>query len=310
MSWFGFRTLARLAASAALIAATSAAATDVPCPASTDSNVISVEVKVPADMPLYQACVTITFDDAVNLTRDSLGLTAEVVDPATFTGLPLNVAINPAFPVRISVEPPMAIFRNGQEINQVGDGNLYFLKTYDLEIHTDALACSGTGSTIRMFKAPHGSSAFADVTDGLFSGSVRARGRGGAFSQFVIANDARSLLVDIIPTKLTNLTLSLGASGLTGTLLTSLTTLLTSFPGDLVTGLVIGNLSAAIGDINEFISDVLVGADNGDVPQEWTAGGSLINVAGELVSLAKTLIFSLQTVFPASSPVCGITSSP
>jgi hypothetical protein len=300
--------LIKVAAVLGLAAAGCAVAADVPCPPSTDPNQIAVEVKVPSDVPLYQACVSIHFDSVANLTADSLGLTAQVIDPSSFSGLPSGVTIDPAFPVLISIEPSVALYRNGYESNQVGDGNLDFLKSYDLEIHTDQLTCSGTSSTYRVFKAPHGSNTFADVTDGLFSGSVRARGRGGAFSQFVIAKDARSLLLDIVPTKLTNLTLSLGASGLTGTLLTALTDLLTQFPVDLTLGLLSGNLSAAIGDLTDFIAEVLTGADNGQVPEEWTAGGSLSNVAGELVSLAQTLIFSLQTVFPASSPVCGIAS--
>ena len=310
MKQFGCKAvLVRLTATAAMLAACGlAVATDVPCPPSSDPSQINVEVKVPADVPLYQACVSIHFDSVINLTPDSLGLTAQVIDPSSFTGLPAGVSVDPSFPVLISIEPPVALFRNGYEDGQVGDGNLDFLKTYDLEIHTDQLACSGTGSTYRLFKAPHGSNAFADVTDALYSGSVRARGRGGAFSQFVVAKDARSLLLEIIPTKLTNLTLSLGASGITGSLLTALTNLLTQFPVDLTLGLLTGNLSAAIADLTDFIAEVLTGADSGDVPQEWTAGGGLLNVAGELVSLAQTLIFSLQTVFPASSPVCGIAS--
>jgi hypothetical protein len=309
MKRFGCKAvLVRLSAAAMLLACGLAAATDVPCVPSSDPSQINVEVKVPADTPLYQACVSIHFDSVVNLTPDSLGLTAQVIDPSSFSGLPAGVSVDPSFPVLISIEPPVALYRNGYEEGQVGDGNLDFVKTYDLEIHTDRLACSGTNSTYRLFKAPHGSNVFADVTDGLFSGSVRARGRGGAFSQFVIAKDTRSLLLDIIPTKLTNLTVSLGASGLTGSLLTALTNLLTQFPVDLTLGLLTGNLSAAIGDLTDFIAQVLTGADNGDVPDEWTAGGGLTNVAGELVSLAQTLIFSLQTVFPASSPVCGIAS--
>ncbi len=300
--------LVNVGAAAILVAAGFAKATDVPCPPSTDPSLITVEVKVPADLPQYQACVSIQFDSVVNLTPDSLGLTAQVIDPVTFVGLPANVSIDPAFPVLISIEPPVALFRNGYESNQVGDGNLDFIKSYDLEIHTDNLACSGVNSLYRVFKAPHGSTTFADVTDNVFSGSVRARGRGGAFSQFVIAQDNRSLLLDIVPTKLTNLTLDLGASGITGSLLTALTNLLTQLPADVAVGLLSGNLSAAIGDLSEFIADVLTGADNGEVADEWTAGGTLNNVAGDLVSLTQTLIFSLQSVYPASSPVCGIAS--
>ena len=55
---------------------------------------------------------------ATNLSPDSLGLTAEIVDPATFTGLPAGVALDPNFPVVVSVEPQTAIFRNGFESEQ------------------------------------------------------------------------------------------------------------------------------------------------------------------------------------------------
>ncbi len=162
----------------------------------------------------FDATVTITFDQAANLSADSLNLTAELIDTGHPPALPAGVGIDPAFPVLISVEPPVALFRNSYEANQTGDGNLYFLNTYQFEVHTTDLACSSAQSKYRLYKAPHGSTTFADVTDDLLRGSVRARGRGAAFSQFLLVKD-RNPALTTATLKLTNLTTRLTLSTVT-----------------------------------------------------------------------------------------------
>lgn len=262
-----------------------------------NGNIATALVELPsATTPTYTATVTITFDSVVNLTPGSLNLTAVMIDPATFSGLPAQVSIDPDFPVLISVEPPVPLFLNGFEAGETGNGALYFFNTYELEIHTTNLACASSGSTYRLYKAPHGSNSFGDVTDDLFQGSVRARGRGGAFSQFVVATDSRAALV-IVLEKLTGLTTRLLGSSINGTLLTTLTTLLTQIGADLVTL----NIGGAISALNQFIADVTANAGT-SIANEWVAGGSLSNDAGELLSLAQTLNFTLQLL--QGAPVC------
>jgi hypothetical protein len=270
---------------------------------SVNGNVATALVQLPsAATPTYTATVTITFDSVVNLTPGSLNLTAQIIDPATFTGLPTQVSIDPDFPVLISVEPPVPLFMNSFEEGQVGNGALYFFNTYEMEIHTGNLACSSTSSPYRLYKAPHGSPSFSDVTDDLYAGSVRARGRGGAFSQFVVANDQRPQSVLVVPViateKLLNLTTRLLGSSINGTLLTTLTSLL----GQVSTSLLTLDIGGAISALNAFITDVTTGAQNGDIANEWTAGGSLSNDAGDLLSLAQTLNFTLQLL--QGAPVC------
>jgi len=236
----------------------------------------------------FAATVTIKFDNAVNLSAGSLGVDAALFDPAHDL-LPAGVSVDAAFPVVISVEPPVALFANGYENNQAADGNLAFFNTYELEIHTENLTCGSASTAYRLFKAEHGSNTFADVTDDVYRGSVRARGRGGAFSRFMIVTDSRVGLTVALQ-KLANLTLRLNlASIVNGTLLASLTATLVQVSLDLATL----NINAAIADLQIFINAV-VGAAGTDIANEWKADRSLVNDAGELLSLAETLKFTLR----------------
>lgn len=273
---------------------------------SVNGNIATAQVTLPsAAQPTYTATVTITFDSVVNLTRDSLNLTAQVIDPTAFAGLPLGVSVDPNFPVLISVEPPVPLFLNDFEEGEVGNGSLYFFNTYEMEIHTANLACSSTSSTYRLYKAPHGSTSFSDVTDDLYAGSVRARGRGGAFSQFVVAKDQQLLgLVGAATQKLTNLTTRLlGSSSITGALLTTLTNLL----GQVGTSLLTLNIGGAISALDQFIAEVEANAGT-SIANEWAAGGALSNDAGDLVSLAQTLNFTLQLL--QGAPTCQPAPAP
>jgi hypothetical protein len=260
----------------------------------TDSNTAVAHISLTdAHSQTYTADVTITFDLAVNLSVDSLNLTAELIDPNNPPAtLPAQVSVDPAFPVLISVEPPVALFMNSYEANQVGDGNLAFFNTYYFEVHTPNLACSLGTSPYRLYKAPHGSTTFADVSDDILSGSVRARGRGGAFSQFLVVRDTRPQFLLLVPViaveKLTNLTLRLVTATLNGVLRGNLNALLVNVG----TALAVLNYTLAIANLDAFISQV-TGAAGIDIANEWIAGGSLSNDAGELISLAQTLRFTL-----------------
>jgi len=258
-----------------------------------------------ANANAYSAVVTIAFDQALDLTADSLNLTAQLFDPAMPPGvLPGNVSVDPAFPVVITVEPPDVLFMNSYEANQSGDGNLAFFNTYELEVHTANLACASSNSSYRLYKAPHGSNVFADVTDDLFQGSVRARGRGGAFSQFIVVRDERPQTLLGVPLiaaqKLTALTARLNvATILNPVLLTTLTNALLNVGTDLA----LLNIGAALQDLQVFIDGVLAGAQSGDIANEWKSDRTLVNDAGELLSLAQTLQFSLR-LLQAGNAVC------
>jgi len=247
----------------------------------------------------FSATVTIRFDHAVDLSPDSIGISADLFDPATPPGvLPFNVAVDAAFPLVITVEPPTILFANGYDPGQTGDGNLAFFDTYEIEVHTTNLVCGSASSSYRLLKAPHGSNVFADVTDALYQGSVRARGRGGSFSRFIVASDTRNASTLAVQ-KLADLTARLGVAAITDPLLlTQLTTLLGNVSFDLLTL----NIGGALGQLQVFINDVTAAAGI-SIANEWKSDRSLVNDAGELLSLAQTLQFTLR-LLQGGSPLC------
>lgn len=270
---------------------------------SVNGNVATATIDLPsAASPQYSATVTITFDSVVNLSPDSLNLTASLIDLNNPPRLPAKVSFDPNFPVIIQVEPPHPLFSNSFETNQASNGDLDFLNTYLFEIHTANLDCTSPTSTYRLYKAPHGSDTFADVTSNLYSGSVRARGRGGAFSRFVVVNDNRPQNMNGLPvialSKVTNLTArlavaSIGNPGLVGNLTTSL--------GNITADLVAQNPNGALANLDTFDADVQ-GSAGTDIANEWNADRTLSNDAGELLSISRTLRFSVDML--NSDAVC------
>lgn len=136
-----------------------------------------------ADIELagVEAELILTFDDATNLSAQSLGISAETVsldDVALLARLPPGglASLPSALPLLITVEPPAL-------------GGLSLRNTVRAEIHTHALPYAA-GSSFRLFKAPL-NGAFRDITDEVAPGSVRARGTTGGFSQFLILPDLR-----------------------------------------------------------------------------------------------------------------------
>lgn len=125
-------------------------------------------------------------DGIQNLTVECIGITADVLDASEIADIegrlphgidpPLQQTqfIDAAFPVRVTVEPPAGCglaFRNG----------------YDVSIDTEDLVYVPS-SKYRMMKAPIGQ-AFQYVTGAVTAGSVRVRGGGGGFSEFVLIRD-------------------------------------------------------------------------------------------------------------------------
>ncbi len=188
---------------------------------SIDGNVATAQILLEdAGGNFYQADATITFDSPLNLTRESLNLTAELVDPndpGLTSRLPnllgAQVTVDPAFPVMITVEPPATphLFTTSFDGPRGRHGGIVIHHTYTFEVHTHDLPCSSQ-SLYRLFKAPIGG-LFDDVTNDVLQGSMRARGRGGAFSQFLVVIDPRSALL-LAPVKIVALDLRIVAAAL------------------------------------------------------------------------------------------------
>jgi hypothetical protein len=238
----------------------------------------------------YSAQVTIVFDSPINLTADNLNVTAQVVNPldlAVIARLPLGVSIDPAFPVMITVEPVnnLWMFLSGFESPETTAGNLLFLNNYQFEVHTSNLTYVPAGP-YRLFKAPLTGN-FDDVTDGVFSGSVRARGRGGAFSQFLVVSDSRMPLL-VATGKIVALNLRILAATLSDLLRGDLVGLL----AQVNTALIALDFATAILHLDALTAEIEAHAGI-DIANIWRADRDLINDAGELESLTASLRFTL-----------------
>ncbi|GMV28584.1 MAG: hypothetical protein AMXMBFR59_07090 [Rhodanobacteraceae bacterium] len=259
-------------------------------------NVAHADISLVSGLQTYDGEVTITFDSPANLTPQALNLTAEIVnptDPAIVARLPAGTAVDPAFPVLITVEPTSfeRIFASGLEPGETGDGNLRFVNAYDIEIHTHELVFV-PGTPYRVFKAPL-AGAFFDITADVTNGSVRGRGRSGGFSQFLLVNDTRPETVLGLPVialgKLVDLELRLVAAILGNVLRLELAGLLTNVQLALLSL----NYAAAIVQIDLFILRVNQEAGAG-IPNVWRAQRDLVNDAGDLDGLARSLRYSLE----------------
>lgn len=239
----------------------------------------------------YEADVTIVFDTPLNLSAQSLNLTAELVDPQNNSRLPPGVSIDPAFPMMITVEPVNLpwLFASGFDGNETGAGSLSFVNTYEFEVHTHDLAYE-PGSEYRLFKAPLGGD-FTDITDDVLSGSVRARGRHGAFSQFMVVHDPRyqGILGGVALEKLLALNVRILAAAIDDLLRGDLLGLL----AQVNTLLVLGLIGPALDVLDSLIANLEAHAGV-DIPNVWRAERDVTNDAGEMLSLAYSLRFSIE----------------
>jgi len=241
---------------------------------------------------VYSAEVTIVFDDPHNLRVDSLGLSAQLVnpsDPALIARLPAGLHVDPAFPMMVTVAAPAqgTLYLSSAMAGTGVSRSLSFNDTYEFEFHTPDLVYT-PNSPYRLLKAPIGGR-FEDLTDDVRSGSTRARGRGGAFSQFLIASDSR-LQLTVALGKLIALDARVLAAVLDNVLQADLLGLLAEVQTALIVPLV--GCSNALDPLDRFIADVQAHAGNG-IANLWRAQRDVANDAGEMESLAYTLRFSL-----------------
>lgn len=224
------------------------------------------------------ADLTITFENAVGLSPESLGLSAEIIDITDLSILdrlpdPLNVSMNAAFPMLITIEPPA---------NQ----GFSFSGVASIDIHTHNLEYT-TNTPLRFMKAPLNGE-FRDFTMTVGSGSYRARGTTGKFSQFLIATDLRPLQW-VISDKLTRLQNELNNAQ---------TELSLSIYNDLSQQL--AAIEQAINSDNYAQADGLLGdfikyiKQQPSIPNVWRSSRDVNNIAGELVAHSQTLRFSLR----------------
>jgi hypothetical protein len=220
----------------------------------------------------------LSFDDAFGLSAASLGISAELIsvqDPNLLTRLPdpgLS-SIPSAFPVLITIEPPVL-------------GGLSFRRVVTVEMHTHLLQYS-TGTPFRVFKAPLDGD-FRDITREVLPGSVRARSGTGSFSQFLILADLRPSSM-VIEEKLDWL------HDQVATLAPNDSAALQSQLDAVEAALLDDRFADAFGLLDAFSEQVAAKAGV-SIPEQWRATRDGDNTAGELLSGAATLKFSIAVL--------------
>jgi hypothetical protein len=251
---------------------------------SASGNTAIADIALVSGNVTYSAQVTIAFDSAQNLNPTELNLSAQIVDPldpALLSRLPacLNpllgcVSIDPNFPMLITVEP----------LN-LGAANLSFRNTYEFEVHTANLTYVPY-SHYRLFKAPV-NGVFADTTEAVQSGSVRARGRGGSFSQFLVVADTRPSLTVALQKSVVLQTRILSAA-LNNLLQLNLLGLL----ANVTTAITFGNYTLAIANLDRLMNTIQANAGI-NIANIWNSNHLTANDAGDMLGLAQTLRFTL-----------------
>lgn len=247
-----------------------------------DGNVASAEIALTGG---FAAELRLEFEAATGLSATSLGLSASLVNPggvAMLARLPSGAGSVPAaFPVMIRIDPP-------------SEGGLAFDNTVTLEIHTENLEYV-TGTPLRLFAAATGGT-FSDITESVSSGSYRARGSRGSFSEFVIVTDLRTT-ADVVETKLDAVDAAIARY--TSALPAGTAAELASLAAAVRAGVAAGDRDGALVDLDDWLEFVESEAGVG-IANHWRALRDGTNIAGELLALGRTLRFSVA-LLPAGA---------
>jgi hypothetical protein len=228
------------------------------------------------------ADITLQFENTVGLTKDSLGISAELVDVTSLSVLErlpdiTNVVPALAFPMMITIEPK-------------ADSGFAFSGLATVDIHTHNLEYTA-GTPLRFFKAPLNGE-FKDITVTMGAGSYRARGVSGGFSQFIIAADLRAPLV-VVNNKFNDLQTAL--NDFAGQIDSVVYSQLLQDLADVNQLILLQDYNAASNKLNAFKRTVNDNRGN-NIPDVWRSSRDIRNVAGELMASANTLRFSLRLI--------------
>ncbi len=244
----------------------------------TASNKIEASVEL---TELVTFDLQVSFENAVGLTADNFTITAELIHPndaQLLSQLPNNLLVTlPAlFPVRLSIEPDP-------------NKGFAFSGTAEIEIYTKSLHYT-QGTPLRLFHA-HADEQFQDITTMTGSGSYRARGSAGQFSDFIIVADLRSAQA-VITSKLNALTSF--AQSASSHLSPAADLLLSDLVYDVESAMNNGNTRTALTALNTLIHTLE--KDKGVLfPDVWRSSDDIVNVRGQMLSLSRTLRYSLRT---------------
>ncbi|NDW22794.1 DUF6689 family protein [Alteromonas hispanica] len=230
---------------------------------------------------LMEVDVTLEFENSIGLNADSIEITAELINPTDLNvvnRLPssLTSAVS-GFPVLVSISPK-------------ADAGFGFEGPAMVELYTKAIHYD-PDVPLRLFTS-HDNGKFEDITTLTSSGSFRARGSTGRFSDFIILLDNRTP-TGVINEKLADIssTLSNNQLGIDTALFSQLDSTLNSISQTLS----VVDYAAAMVVVDHMIT-LVESADGALLPNVWRSSGDLVNVQGDLLTQLKTLRFSLRVL--------------
>lgn len=231
--------------------------------------------------PQIAVDLAVEFENAVGLNANSVDISAELLDPSSLTITnrlpgPL-VSATGAFPVMVSIEPK-------------ADKGFAFEGVAVVELYTKALHYT-PGTPLRLFRS-HNNGPFEDITLLTASGSFRARGNTGGFSDFIILLDNRPK-ASVIAEKyaLLDSLITDSRNVISPALLTSMD----SAMANLDTALTLTDYVQASSAVDTLISQVET-ANGADMDDVWRSSDDIVNVKGELLTRLYTLRYSLRTL--------------
>lgn len=256
------------------------------------------KVQIDFCFPTFANCTIsgdfeIEFHHVENLSEDALGINVTMLDtPAAIAAvnarMPSGVVsyqLDPAFPIVVTIEPPPAPALE-----------LAFEDDVDFEYHSDESLVFLPGSVYRLLKAPVGGT-FRDITSDVVAGSIRTRGSGGRFSEFVIG---KLVSTRAASTPLANV-LDEATLGFTG-----LEARLAEPDLSLVARRILGiqlRIARAAFDNSDYaaatakLGEIEIETANlrGEaIPNRWRAARDLVNAEGEIQALAVALKHKLR----------------
>ncbi len=224
--------------------------------------------------------VTVEFENSIGLQPNNIDVQATLLnptDPSIIDRLPSSlINADSAFPVLVSISPK-------------SDAGFGFEGVAMVELYTTALHYE-EGTPLRLFRS-HDNGDFEDITMLTASGSFRARGNTGSFSDFIILADTRALDA-VLNEKFDSLSnvLSANRNSIDGGLLNSIDVAM----GSLYSTITLENYSAALTHVDTLIS-LLEPASGNAIPDVWRSANDITNVKGELLTHLYTLRYSLRT---------------
>jgi hypothetical protein len=227
----------------------------------------------------YEVDVALTFENVMGLTAENLNISAYLADPLSgdvVSRIPTSlVSLQAAYPLVVRIEP-------------LANSGFTFSGSLTLDFHTHNLQYS-INTPLRLFKS-HDGAAFEDITVATGAGSIRARGKVGELSDFIIVADLRPV-AQVINEKASKLEqyLSRFSDQIDADVLLTLQNKVSVIRGNCTTG----NYAAALTE-TKALQQIIIATTAQQMPDVWRSARDIDNVSGLLEAAAETLAYSLR----------------